>query len=81
MNYKGYNYEAQPENAEFSCVGCVFVHVVRKIVNSGLKTKPIYKEVDGELEECTVKEILERNIEGTTIKKCKVDVFFTGNLQ
>ena len=41
----------------------------------------IYKEVDGELEECTVKEILERNIEGTTIKKCKVDVFFTGNLQ
>lgn len=46
MNYKGYNYEAQPENAEFSCVGCIFVHVVRKIVNSGLKTKPIYKEVD-----------------------------------
>ena len=46
MNYKGYNYVAQPENAEFSCVGCIFVHVVRKIVNSGLKTKPIYKEVD-----------------------------------
>ena len=31
--------------------------------------------------ENAVKEILERNIEGTTIKKCKVDVFFTGNLQ
>jgi hypothetical protein len=43
--------------------------------------KKLYKEVEGELEECTVKEILERNIEGTTIKKCKVDVFFTGNLQ
>lgn len=41
----------------------------------------LYKQIDGELEECTVKEILERNIEGTTIKKCKVDVFFTGNLQ
>lgn len=41
----------------------------------------VYKESDGELEECTIKEILERNIEGTTIKKCKVDVFFTGNLQ
>lgn len=40
----------------------------------------LYKEVDGALEETTIKEILERNIEGTTIKKCKVDVFFTGNL-
>lgn len=41
----------------------------------------LYKVIDGNLEECTVKEILERNIEGTTIKKCKIDVFFTGNLQ
>lgn len=41
----------------------------------------LYKEVEGKLEECTVKEILERNIEGTTIKRCKIDVFFTGNLQ
>jgi hypothetical protein len=24
---------------------------------------------------------MERNIEGTTIKKCKVEIFFTGNLQ
>jgi hypothetical protein len=24
---------------------------------------------------------MERNIEGTTIKKCRVDVFFTGHLQ
>lgn len=43
--------------------------------------KEVEKELKKELEECTVKEILERNIEGTTIKKCKVDVFFTGNLQ
>lgn len=41
----------------------------------------VYKAVDGELQECTVREILERNIEGTTIKKCKVDVFFTAHLQ
>lgn len=41
----------------------------------------IYKVIDDNLEECTIKEILERNIEGTTIKKCKVDVFFTGHLQ
>lgn len=41
----------------------------------------LYKEVNGHLEECTIKEIMERNIEGTTIKKCKVDVFFTGHLQ
>jgi hypothetical protein len=24
---------------------------------------------------------MERNVEGTTIKKCKVEVFFTGHLQ
>lgn len=41
----------------------------------------IYKEVEGKLEECSIKEILERNIEGTTIKKCKIEIFFTGNLQ
>ncbi len=41
----------------------------------------VYKEVEGKLEQCTVREVLERNVEGTTIKKCKVDVFFTGNLQ
>lgn len=47
------------------------------IINEG----KIYKELKGELVECTVKEVLERNNEGTTIKKCKVNVFFTGNLQ
>lgn len=41
----------------------------------------LYKEIENELVECTVKEVLERNIEGTTIKKCKVEIFFTGNLQ
>ena len=41
----------------------------------------VYKIINNTLEECTIKEILQRNIEGTTIKKCKVNVFFTGNLQ
>lgn len=41
----------------------------------------LYKEINGELQECTVKEIMERNVEGTTIKKCKIDIFFTGHLQ
>ena len=41
----------------------------------------LYKIVDGEFEECTVREIIERNITGTTIKKCKIKLFFTGNLQ
>lgn len=41
----------------------------------------LYKVKDGDLEECTIKEIMERNVEGTTIKKCKIEVFFTGNLQ
>lgn len=41
----------------------------------------LYKEINGELQECTVKEAMERNVEGTTIKKCRIDVFFTGHLQ
>jgi hypothetical protein len=34
----------------------------------------IFKVVDGEIEEVSIKEVLERN-------KCKVDVFYTGHLQ
>ena len=41
----------------------------------------IYKKTSEGVVECSVNEILERNVEGTTIKKCKVDVFFNGNLQ
>lgn len=41
----------------------------------------LFKIVNGELEECTIREIMERNIEGTTIKKCKIELFYTGNLQ
>lgn len=41
----------------------------------------IYKIVEGELVECSIKEVMERNAEGTTLMKCKIDVFFTGHLQ
>ena len=41
----------------------------------------LYKLVNSEFVECTVKEIVERNHEGTTIEKCIIDVFYTGFLQ
>lgn len=41
----------------------------------------LYKYIDNNFVECTVKEIIERNHEGTTIEKCIIDVFYTGFLQ
>lgn len=41
----------------------------------------LYKLVDDTFNECTVKEVIERNHEGTTIEKCLIDVFYTGSLQ
>jgi len=42
----------------------------------------VYKQVKGGiLEECTVREILERNPEGASIQKCRVDIFYTAGLQ
>jgi hypothetical protein len=41
----------------------------------------LYKFVDDVFTECTVKEIVERNIDGTTIQKCVIEVFYTGFLQ
>jgi hypothetical protein len=41
----------------------------------------LYKLVKDSFVECTVKEIVERNHEGTTIEKCIIDVFYTGFLQ
>ena len=41
----------------------------------------LYKLVKDGFVECTVKEIIERNHEGTTIQKCIIDVFYTGFLQ
>ena len=39
------------------------------------------KVVDGEIIETEIKELLDRNYEGTNILHCKIDVFFNGNLQ
>jgi hypothetical protein len=41
----------------------------------------IYKFINDTFVECTIKEIIERNHEGTTIEKCIIDVFYTGFLQ
>jgi hypothetical protein len=41
----------------------------------------IYKVVENKLEECTIREVMERNCEGTTLRKTKLDVFYTGHLQ
>lgn len=41
----------------------------------------LYKYCGNKFEECTIKEVVERNHEGTTIEKCIIDVFYTGFLQ
>lgn len=41
----------------------------------------LYKYSNDTFVECTIKEIVERNHEGTTIEKCIIDVFYTGYLQ
>ena len=41
----------------------------------------LYKLTEEGFVECTIKEIIERNHEGTTIQKCIIDVFYTGFLQ
>lgn len=41
----------------------------------------LYKLTEEGFVECTIKEIIERNHEGTTIEKCIIDIFYTGFLQ
>ena len=41
----------------------------------------LYKLEEGKFVECTIKEIVERNHDGTTIEKCIIEVFYTGFLQ
>lgn len=41
----------------------------------------LYKLTESGFTECTIREIVERNHEGTTIQKCVIDVFYTGFLQ
>lgn len=41
----------------------------------------VYKYINNEFQECTVKEIIEVNPYNTTLKKCKLDIIYVGNLQ
>lgn len=41
----------------------------------------LYKHTEEGFVECTIKELIERNHEGTTIEKCIIDLFYTGFLQ
>lgn len=43
--------------------------------------KKVYKVNGQNLEECTIKELIEINSEDTTLFKCVIDVVYTGNLQ
>lgn len=54
------------------------------IVKRTVTTQKIEDSVQyslGEEQIASVRELIERNVEGTTIQKCKVDIFYTGYLQ
>ena len=55
--------------------------VYKRTITIENKTSTIKDIIVGEETEVSARELLERNIEGTTIKKCKVDIFYTGFLQ
>ena len=46
-----------------------------------IQDNKLKKVVNTEIQDAEVKELLERNYEGTNILHCKIDVFFNGNLQ
>lgn len=83
----------QPKQDGYYVVDHIIIPTIKWLENSSEEYKQyyetiyvtdgqkIYKQINEELQECTIKEIMERNVEGTTIKKCKIDVFFTGHLQ
>lgn len=57
---------------------------VQTYISSGIyfmDEEQLKKVVDGEIVDAEIKELLERNYEGTDVLQCKIDVFFTGNLQ
>lgn len=55
--------------------------IYKRTVTSSLVEDTTYKYILGNPEEVTVRELLERNVEGTTIQKCQIDIFYTGYLQ
>lgn len=41
----------------------------------------VYKYVNDSFVECSIDEIIARNLEGTTLERCVIDIFYTGFLQ
>lgn len=68
--YDDYLNSTDTELSEFISNGIYFI-----------EDDKLMKVVDGEITEVEVKELLERNYEGTDILHCKIDVFYNGNLQ
>lgn len=68
--YDNYLENPDEEIASFISEGLYFV-----------EDDKLMKVVDGEIVEAEVRELLERNYEGTNILYCKIDLFFNGNLQ
>ena len=68
--YDTYLNNQDEELSEFISEGIYFV-----------EDDKLKKVVDSEIVEAEVKELLERNYEGTNILHCKIDIFFNGNLQ
>lgn len=55
--------------------------LLKRSISTEARPNSTYEITVGDEEKASVRELLERNIEGTTIKKCKVDIFYTGFLQ
>lgn len=53
----------------------------KRVITSEDTGNHTYKYNIGDAEEVAVRELLERNTEGTTIQKCQIDIFYTGYLQ
>lgn len=68
--YDDYLDNTDTELSEFISEGIYFI-----------EDNKLMKVVKGEITEAEVKELLERNYEGTNILHCKIDIFFNGNLQ
>lgn len=55
--------------------------IYKKSVEKVLTETINYRYTLGVEKEVTIRELLERNVEGTTIQKCQIDIFYTGYLQ
>lgn len=55
--------------------------IYKRTVTSQYLGNQRYSYTLGEEESVSIRELLERNIEGTPIQKCQIDIFYTGYLQ